>query len=69
MKTLTLHIEDNIYNEVKNFLALFPPKKIFIEEHLISKEQLIENAVKSEANIKNNEITSIEVLEKEVEKW
>jgi len=69
MKTLTLHIEDNIYDEVKNFLALFPRKKIQIEESFITKEQLIEHALISEENILNNEITSIEDLEKEIEKW
>ncbi len=69
MKTLTLHIEENIYEEVKNFLALFPSKKIKIEENFISKEQIIENALISEENIKNNEITLIQDLENEIEKW
>ena len=34
MKTLTLHINDNIYEEVKSFLALFSPEKIRIENYL-----------------------------------
>ncbi|RLD55057.1 MAG: hypothetical protein DRJ05_13590 [Bacteroidetes bacterium] len=33
MKTLTLHINDNIFEDVKKFLALFSPEKIKIESH------------------------------------
>ncbi|MEN8122185.1 MAG: hypothetical protein ABFS35_17700 [Bacteroidota bacterium] len=33
MKTLTLHINDNIYEDVKRFLALFSPEKLQIEIH------------------------------------
>lgn len=69
MKTLTLHIEDTIYDEVKNFLALFPPQKIKIEENSTIKSQIQQNALVSEENIANNELTSIDELEKEIEKW
>lgn len=31
MKTLTLHIADNIYEEVRSFLTLFSPEKSQIE--------------------------------------
>ena len=34
MKTLTLHIGDSIYNDVKNFLSLFSSDKIKIEESI-----------------------------------
>ncbi len=33
MKTLTLHINDSIYNKVKSFLSLIPPEKIRIEDN------------------------------------
>ena len=33
MKTLTLHINDDIYEDVKKFLALFSPEKIRIENY------------------------------------
>ncbi|NOX47939.1 MAG: hypothetical protein GXO89_13270 [Chlorobi bacterium] len=32
MKTLTLHINDSIYGDVKRFLSLFSSEKIKIEE-------------------------------------
>lgn len=34
MKTLTLHIKDNIYEDVKKFLAIFSSEKLIIEEHI-----------------------------------
>ena len=33
MKTLTLHINESIYEDVKRFLALFSPEKIKIEKN------------------------------------
>ena len=33
MKTLTLHINDSIYDKVKNFLVLIPPEKIVIQDN------------------------------------
>ncbi|MCD4696313.1 MAG: hypothetical protein K8S16_08755 [Bacteroidales bacterium] len=39
MKTLTLHINDNIYEDVKRFLALFSSKKLRIEEHISNLSQ------------------------------
>ena len=33
MKTLTLHINENIYDEVKRFLSLFSSDKLKVEEH------------------------------------
>ncbi len=33
MKTLTLHIADNIFEEVKTFLSLFSPEKIQIKDN------------------------------------
>ena len=34
MRTLTLHINDNIYEDVKRFLAIFSSEKLKIEEHI-----------------------------------
>ena len=34
MKTLTLHVTDNIYDDVKRFLSLFSPNKLKIEENI-----------------------------------
>jgi len=34
MKTLTLHIGDNIYDDVKNFLSLFSSNKLKVEENV-----------------------------------
>ena len=36
MKTLTLHISDNIYDDVKRFLSLFSSNKIEIKENISS---------------------------------
>lgn len=33
MKTLTLHINDNIYDDIKKFLSLISSNKLKIEEH------------------------------------
>lgn len=33
MKTLTLHVNDNIYEDVKTFLALFSQDKMQVETH------------------------------------
>ena len=43
MKTLTLHINDSIYDKVKNFLVLIPSEKIKIEKNTETETLFSEN--------------------------
>lgn len=50
MKTLTLHINDNIYEDVKRFLAIFSPEKLQIETHAEHKT-ILSNAYLSKLEV------------------